>query len=247
MKVTPIKTHKITTQDKSLTAILDRYILSLKERSVLAITSKIVSITEGRVVPIEDADKDKLIEQESQFYVPRSENPYNVSLTITRNTLVASSGVDESNGNGNYILWPRNPQKSANVIRRYLKKKFNLKYLGVIITDSRTTPLRWGVTGMAIAYSGFLPLKDYIGKPDVFGRKFEFEKLNMIDSLAAAAVLEMGEGAEQTPLAIVHLPGVQFVDRDPTKKELASLRISLKEDLYAPLLVNTAWKRGKKS
>ena len=45
--------------------------------------------------------------------------------------------------------------------------RFSLKNVGVIITDSRTTPLRWGVTGFSIAYSGFEPLKNYIGTKDI--------------------------------------------------------------------------------
>ncbi|MEK7092578.1 MAG: hypothetical protein AAB907_03060, partial [Patescibacteria group bacterium] len=69
----------------------------------LVITSKIIAILQGRVVLMRGTDKDALIEQESQFYLPRSDNPYNVSLTITRNTLIASSGIDESNGDGYYV------------------------------------------------------------------------------------------------------------------------------------------------
>ena len=168
MKVTGIKTHKITQKDKDIFRILDRYVKKLSEKSVVAIASKIVAITEGRIIKIGTIDKDELIKRESQYYLPRSQNPYNVSLTITGGALVASAGIDESNGNGFYILWPKNPQKSANRIRIWLKSRFNLKNVGVIITDSRITPLRWGVTGFCIAYSGFEPLKNYIGKKDIF-------------------------------------------------------------------------------
>src|SRR5581483_6251149 len=109
MKITAVKTHKITTKDKNLHTIFDQYLPTLKEKSILAVTSKIVSISQGRVVSLTHADKDTLIEEESQFYLPRNENKYNVSLTITQNTLVASAGIDESNSDGNYILWPQDP------------------------------------------------------------------------------------------------------------------------------------------
>lgn len=245
MKVTAVKTHKITTRDSSLIKILDKYLPKLEEKSILAITSKIVSITEGRLVKMDSVNKDALIKQESQFYLPREQNRYNVSLTITRNLLAATAGIDESNGNGYYILWPKDSQKTVNAVRKYLKKRLKLKNIGVIITDSKTTPLRWGVTAIAISYSGFKPLKDYIGKKDLFGRKFAFEKLSIIDNLAGAASVVMGEGAEQTPIAVVtDLPFVEFQDRNPTKKELEGLKIKMEEDLYGPFLKNVRWKKG---
>ncbi len=264
MIISPIKTHKITRKDKDILKILDRYIKNLSEKSIIAITSKIISITEGRIIKIQnslDSDraggqtkfkiqnfksqKDKLIKQESEYYLPREENLYHVSLTITRGNLVATAGIDESNGNGYYVLWPKNPQKSVNSIRKYLKKKFGIRDIGVIITDSKTTPLRWGVTGIAIAYSGFMPLRDYIGRKDIFGRKLEFTKMSIIDNLASACTLVMGEGNEQTPIVIAQdVPGIIFQKRNPTTKELRQIKISIKEDLYSALLKSVKWRRG---
>lgn len=255
MKVTPIKTHKITTRDRSLLAILDKYLVAISEGSVVAITSKIVSICEGRVVKIGSVDKqslrsdelkDELIAKEAQYFLPRSLNKYHVSLTITRNTLVATAGIDESNGNGYYVLWPRDLQKTVNSIRSHLMSRCDLNRIGVIITDSRTSPLRWGVTAFALAYSGFAPLRDYIGKPDVFGKKLEYTKMNMADNLACAAAAVMGEGDEQTPMAVItDLPDVQFTGRNPTKEELSQMTISRDEDLYAPLIKSVKWRKGK--
>ncbi len=251
MQVASIKTHKITTSDRDILKIIDQYVINLQEKSVVVVTSKIVSITEGRVVEIlkqvqnDNEQKDKLIEQESQYFLPRNENPYNVSLTITNNTLVASAGIDESNGNGYYVLWPKDPQISANKIREHLAKKFNLKKIGVIITDSKTTPMRWGVTAIAIAYSGFNPLKDYIGKPDIFGKTMEYTKMNIADNLACAAAVVIGEGAEQTPMAVISdLQNVEFIDRNPSKEELKAFQISKEEDIYSPFLNSVQWKKG---
>lgn len=247
MNVIAIKTHKITPKD-DLFRVLDKYLPAISKKTIVAVTSKIISITEGRVVAMDLVEKDELIKQESEYYLDRSENPYNVSLTIANDVLVATAGIDESNGNGYYVLWPADVQKSANDIRGYLKKKFNLKEVGVVITDSKTTPLRWGVTGFALSYCGFVPLRNYIGKEDLFGRAFEYEKLNIADSLAAAATLVMGEGSEQTPIAIIReIPSVEFQDRNPTKEELKSLKISTDKDLYAPLLKSVSWEKGKKT
>jgi len=254
MIVTGIRTHKITQKDSDILKILEKYILKLSEKSVVAVASKIVAITEGRIVRIQNSkfkiqnsknQKDKLIKQESEFYLPRSENPYNVSLTITRGALVASAGIDESNGNGYYILWPKDPQKTANRIRAWLKSRFNLKNVGVIITDSRTTPLRWGVTGFCLAYSGFEPLKNYIGTKDIFGKTLEFTKLSVIDNMASAASLVTGEGNEQTPIAVIEeIPGIVFKEKNPTKKDLKEIKITINKDLYGPFLRNVKWKKG---
>jgi putative folate metabolism gamma-glutamate ligase len=245
MKVTAIKTHKITASDSDLLRILDKYLPSLEEKSILAITSKIVSIAEGRLVKADGIDKDELIKQEAQFFLPRPKNQYNVSFAIARGILAASAGIDESNANGYYVLWPKDPQKTANDVRQYLKRRFKLQDVGVIITDSKTTPMRWGVTSIGLAYSGFKSLKDYIGKEDLFGRKFQFEKLSIIDSLATSASVTMGEGNEQTPLAIISdIPFVKFQDKNPTKKELKELEITLDIDIYGPFLKNVKWEKG---
>lgn len=244
MHVSAIKTHKITSKDRDLFVILDSYLPKLKEKSVVVITSKIISIIEGRIVKIGDVVKDELIAKEAQYFLPRSNNKWQVSLTIARNNLVASAGIDESNGNGNYILWPKDPQGWANRIRFNLRTRFNLRKIGVIITDSKTTPLRWGTTGFALAHSGFAAIRDYIGRPDVFGRKLEYTKLNVADSLASSAVLVMGEGKEQTPIAVIEdLDDVEFQDRNPSEKELEELRITPDQDLYAPLLKSVQWQK----
>ncbi|MGH7246025.1 MAG: coenzyme F420-0:L-glutamate ligase [Candidatus Levyibacteriota bacterium] len=248
MNIVAIKTHTITPKDTDIFAVLDAYIKELPEKSVIAVTSKIVSITEGRVVKIGDKDKDELIAEESQYFLPRNKSKYQVSFTIAHNMLVPTAGIDESNGNGYFVLWPKNPQASVNAIREHLVQRFGVKEVGVIITDSKTTPLRWGVTGMAIAHSGFHPLKNYIGEKDLFGRPFVFEQLNIADSLATSAVFSMGEGAEQTPLALItDVPHIAFQENNPTPEELASMAIDAKEDLYEPLLTSVQWKKGKKS
>lgn len=228
--------------------VFGKYLPKFKERSILAVTSKIVSICEGSVVKIGTVEKRKLIEREADYFIPPEESKYHITLTIKNNLLIPTAGIDESNGNGYYILWPRNPQRSADAIWRYLKKRFRLKKVGVIITDSKTTPLRWGTTGAAIAYSGFAPLKNYIGTPDLFGKKLRVTKANILDGLASAAVAAMGEGREQTPLAVIEdVPFAAFQQRNPTQKELKGLKIDIGEDLYAPLLLRAPWRKGHKT
>lgn len=246
MIVTAVKTHKISTQDK-LFDVLDKYITELSENSVVAVTSKIVAITEGSVVDTATTDKDELIKSQAQYFIPREKNKYNIMVTITNNTFVASAGVDESNANGKYILWPKDAQDSANKIREYLSQKFGIKNLGVIITDSKTTPMRWGVTAISIGFSGFKPLVNYIGKKDLFGREFVFETMSVLDGLATAAAFEMGEGAESTPMAIIKdISHIEFTGQNPTQDELDSLKLTMDEDLYGQLMKSAPWEKGAK-
>jgi len=246
MLVRTLKTDPIR-PGNSLLTILDQAVSELPEHSIVVITSKIVSICQGRIVPFGQAEKNDLIHREAECYIPADENKYGITLSVKDGILIPSAGIDESNGEGCYILWPEAPQKVANSIRTHLLKRFNLNQIGVIITDSKTTALRRGTTGVAVAHSGFKAVNDYVGQPDIFGRKLRVTQANIMDGIAAAAVLVMGEGNEQTPLAVVtDVPFVQFQDRDPSAQELEYLRIPIEEDLYEPLLNSEKWVLGGK-
>lgn len=246
MIIRAIKTHKIISGKQSIIQVIDAAISGLNERSIVAITSKIVALCEGSVVPVGSISKTTLINKEADYYLPTTESQYGITLTIKNNILIPSAGIDESNSKDGYVLWPKDAQKPANGLRLHLANRFKLKDIGVIITDSKTTPLRWGTTGVAIAHSGFKALNDYIGKPDIFGKPMRVTKANIMDGLAAAAVLVMGEGSEQTPLAVIEdIDFIQFTGNDPTEDELADLKISIEDDLYAPILKKVDWLHGK--
>lgn len=245
MRVQPIATHPITTADHDLFVLLATYLPAFAEHTILAITSKIVAIGQGRVVAIDNADRQKLIETEADYFLPPSASRYGVTLTRKDNLLTPNAGVDESNADGAYVLWPHEPQQVADDVRAWLCHHFGRQQVGVIITDSAPVPLRWGVTGVAIAHSGFLALNDYIGRADLFGRPLRMTKANVAQALATAAVLVMGEGAEGTPLAVIdEAPFVQFQERAPTAEELQMLQIAIEDDLYAPLLTGVAWQKN---
>lgn len=248
MKISSIKTHSVLANSETLNSLLDTYITSLTEYSVVAITSKVVSLCEGSVVSVEDATKEALVVQESQFYLPKEFNSYGFNFTITRNTMIASAGIDLSNGNGKYILWPRDPQQSANVIRKHLSEIHHIKHLGVIIVDSKTIPLRWGTVGTSIAHSGFKALNDYRGTKDLFNYDMRVTKANIAEGLAATSVLAMGEGAESTPIVVIeNPPHIVYQNRDPTPEELKDGSLTMEDDLYAPILKAAPWKKGQQS
>lgn len=231
MKIRAIKT-RIFKENEDLLQFILKYVKKLPENSVLVITSKIVSLSEGRTVTIDvNSDRDKvrkkIIRDESEFFVP-NKNSY---LTIKDGMVMSSAGIDESNGNGKIILLPKNSFKTAEIIRQKLKKKFKIKKLGVLITDSRRIPFRAGIFGATLGYAGFNGLNDFRGRKDIFGRVLKSSIANVADSLAIASVLCLGEGEERQPLALINNAPIIFKDRID-KKELI---VDIKDDLYIPL------------
>lgn len=256
MKIFAVKTKAMMPPKDDLFSLIKESFLDnkikLKEESIIVITSKIVAIAEGRCIKINQnlskeeqrKEKDKLIKQEADFFIDRKHVPHQlVTLTIKNNILIPTAGIDQSNANGYYIFWPKDPFKEAKKIYTFIKKEFGIKKVGIIISDSHTTPLRSGISGISIAYYGFYPLRDYRGQKDIFGRELKMSQTNIVDSLADIAVFTMGEGNEQTPIAIAEdIKGIKF-GFDSTKND--PLIINKKQDIYYPLIKGAKWSKGK--
>lgn len=244
MQVNVIKTTRVTSGSTSLTTLLDTYLTQFQEKQILAITSKIVALCEGNTVPMSSVDKQQLVTEQSSYHLPPL-GKYGFRFTITQDTLIPTAGIDESNGDGCYVLWPKDPQKTCDEIRAYLCDRFSIKNAGVIITDSTCQPMRRGTAGICLAHSGFAALNSYVDQPDLFGNPMKVTQSGISSGLAASAVLCMGEGAECTPLAVISdVDFVNFQSRSPNKEELQQLRISIDDDLFAPFLESVAWERG---
>lgn len=232
MHIIPIKTRVFFPPKDDILSVLEKIGKRLKERDIFVITSKLVAIGEGRCVRATTKHaKQALIADEADS---ATFNQLKDSMfSIKGNTIIASAGIDDSNGNGYLILWPKDPTKSAKDIWKFLRKRSGLRELGVMVTDSYCTPMRSGVIGISIGFYGFHPVANHIGRKDIFGRKFKFSKSNIADSVAAATVAVMGETSEQIPIAIARgVPQLRFAGHD-TQKELF---IARKKDIYYPLL-----------
>jgi len=228
MEVKPIKT-RIFASGNDLLSFLEHYFLDIPERSVLVVASKIVALSEGRVVPMVDGPaKERLIQKESQSVIPTEQ----VYLTIKDGLFMANAGIDESNADNKMILLPSDSFQSARLIRDYFQDKYQLKELGVIITDSHCLPLRAGVIGVALGYAGFSGIKDYSGQSDLFGRPFKFSKVDVADSLATAATLCMGEGDESQPLAVISGAPIKYCNQ----VDSGELAMDSELDMYRPLV-----------
>jgi F420-0:gamma-glutamyl ligase len=218
----------------------------MDEGSILVVASKVAALCEGRTVSVAGTDREALIAREADYYVPPHSSTYGHHFTIVHNTLVGSAGIDESNGDGSYVLWPANPQQTANALRAHLAARFGLQNMGVIVADSTSQPFRLGAIGIDIAHSGFEAVHSYVGEKDLFGRSYTVERSNIGSGLAAAAVVAMGEGNEQTPFCLLtDLPFVAFQDRDPSPKELAAARLDISNDLFEPFWHGVDWQKGK--
>jgi len=159
--------------------------LGVRNGDIFAVASKVVSLSERNIVSLAKVKPTILARKLSRrFDIPpefaqvvldESDAVYGgvpgVLLTLKNGDAVANSGVDRKNAPGESVIpWPGNPQRSAEKIRRTINQTLG-KRVGVVIVDSRVTPLRLGTTGVAIACSGFQPVKDARGMRDLYGRK----------------------------------------------------------------------------
>ena len=227
MKLTAIHTGIFAERD-DLPLFITHFIPTVKEKTVLAISSKVVALWKGCTMAYENAaQKETLIKQQSQsaWQTPLA------WLTIKDGMFMTNAGIDESNANGK-LVWLPDCYACAQQLRDRLQQIWHIKELGIVITDSMILPLRAGVIAAAVGYAGFKGVKDLRGQADIFGKKLQTTLVDVADSLASAAALLMGEAAEQCPLCLIEEAPVVFADGvDP-----AEIKYPEEDDLYAPLL-----------
>ena len=197
---------------------LRRHNLALEPGDILVVKHKIISKAEGRMVDLAtikptaesrawakkyrlDPRVIELALRESRAVIRRKNG---VLITETRHGfLCANSGVDVSNVDGgrHALLLPEDPDHSAALLRRELKKRTGLA-IAVIITDSFGRPWREGLTEAAIGIAGMKPLRDDRGRRDSHGYKLRVSLEAVADELACAAGLVCGK-LKRTPACIV--------------------------------------------
>ena len=209
------------------------------EGAVLAVTSKIASLAERRLVPRASIGKNELVRREADRFLAKTR--YGVTLTIKHGLLIPNAGIDESNSeNGDYILYPERPFETAAKLWSALRDRWKLRNLGIVLTDSHVAPLRRGTVGIALAHWGFQGVRDMIGAPDLFGRPLALTQMNLADGIAAMATLAMGEGGEGMPLALVTGADLTFVE-GPVGPEIS---MPLDQDLYGEWFASRLDSRG---
>jgi coenzyme F420-0:L-glutamate ligase len=200
--------------------------LELENNDVLALTSKIVSYSQGRVVklgevkPSEEARKlAKRYSLEPEFaelLLHEAEKVYGgvdkAVLTLKDNILAANAGIDNKNAPlGSVVLWPENLVGWLKNFRNEVNRKTGRR-VAVVVVDSGLIPLRIGTVGLALAVVGFDPIREWRGKRDLYGRHIVITRHAVADDLASAAHLLMGEAAEKTPVVLIKDAPVDFDD-----------------------------------
>lgn len=174
--------------------------LTLQDGDVVAVTQKVVSKAEGRIVSEGPDGKEAWVRRESRRVVASRGD---VVIAETRHGFVcANAGVDASNvAAGLLTLLPEDPDGSAERIRTSLSGSTGAD-IGVVITDTFGRPWRTGVVNVAIGCAGLPALVDLRGTKDGLGRLLEVTVVALADEVAAASGLAMGK-SDGIPAAVV--------------------------------------------
>jgi len=231
VEVIPLKFRRIEVGEdviEILCTLIKRRRIKLRDGDVVAVADKVLAFHEGRIVDYQKiAASEKALELAKkyglepgfvQLVLEESDKVFGgverAMLTLSRGMLVANAGVDHKNApGGKAALWPKNPSLLANKIRIELEKRFG-KRLAVIIVDSKVNPLRRGTVGVAIGFSGLVPVLDFRGKRDLFGNSLKITFMNVVDDLAAMAHLLMGETVESTPFVLIRNAPISLTEDD---------------------------------
>ncbi|HKZ59313.1 MAG TPA: coenzyme F420-0:L-glutamate ligase [Candidatus Thermoplasmatota archaeon] len=220
----------------------------LRSDDILAVTSKVVSVDEGRLTDLSRvrptkravalARKARMDPAFARVALDESDLVLGAVpgalLCLKGGHLIANGGADLSNAPPGFaVLWPKDPWASAERLRRWAVRRAGGP-VGVVITDSHCEPLRLGTSGVALACAGFLPVEDVRGRQDLFGREMRITQRAVADGLASAAVLKMGEVDESTPAAILRDTGVRTFSRSLSNREREQATIPPEQDLFAP-------------
>ena len=174
--------------------------LTLQDGDVVAVTQKVVSKAEGRIVSEGPDGKEAWVRRESRRVLASRGD---VVIAETRHGFVcANAGVDASNvAAGLLTLLPEDPDGSAERIRTSLSGSTGAD-IGVVITDTFGRPWRTGVVNVAIGCAGLPALVDLRGTKDGLGRLLEVTVVALADEVAAASGLAMGK-SDGIPAAVV--------------------------------------------
>lgn len=184
-----------------IAAALQRQGVAVEDGDALAVTQKVVSKAEGRIVPAGDGGgKAAAVAAESVRVVAAREGL--VVAETPHGFVCANAGVDASNvAEGFLSLLPEDPDGSAALLRAGLEDRTG-RDLAVVITDTFGRAWRRGVVNVAIGCAGLPALVDLRGTRDAGGRVLEATIVALADEVAAASGLVMGK-SDGVPVALV--------------------------------------------
>ncbi|MEM3730323.1 MAG: coenzyme F420-0:L-glutamate ligase [Candidatus Bathyarchaeia archaeon] len=235
---------------KMIVEFAERNGLKIEDGDVIVIAQKIFSKAENRIVKLRDVVSSKkakeiakmtgkspkfveLVLEETKKVIKASPEVFLVE--DKRGLICINAGIDKSNveGSGNFTLLPENPDESAERCRRKIRELTG-KNVAVIVCDTYSRPFRRGQVNFAIGIAGIKPFKDYRGKKDLFGQTLKVKNVAVVDEIAAAAELLMGQAEEARPIVI--FKGLKDLVELNEKCSINELWISAEEDLFKDAL-----------
>ncbi|HUY01183.1 MAG TPA: coenzyme F420-0:L-glutamate ligase [Candidatus Deferrimicrobium sp.] len=216
---------------------LEQMKLKLETYDIFIIAQAIISRIEGR---LRDLNSVKPTEAAIEISKTINRDPHLVTLILEESKKVlriakieglgkiivetnfgfvcADAGIDSSNSPNNMVtLLPLDPDKSAAEIRAQIFRKTG-KDVAIIITDTHGRAFRNGAINVAIGVAGIKEILDYRGKVDLFGYQLQKTQIAIVDELASAAELIMGEADEGMPIILIR--GYQYENKDGSAKGL---------------------------
>ncbi len=224
--------------------------LRFQNLDVIAVAQKVFSKAEGRVVNLRDVTPSRRAESLAKK-IGKSPKFVELVLRETKRVLKASreillvedvrglvcinAGIDKSNvkGRSEFALLPLNPDESSEKCSKQIKRLTG-KDVAVIMCDTYSRPFRRGQVNFAIGIAGISPFRDYRGTEDLFGQILKVKNVAVVDEIAAASELLMGQGKEAIPVVVFR--GLQNSAVLCKECRLEELYISGKEDLFRNVL-----------
>lgn len=219
--------------------------VSIDDGDIVAVAQKVVSKAEGRIFHLKDV---KPSERAEKIAKTTLKDPRFVELVLReakrivkvtpeifiieneRGLICINAGIDKSNvsGEDSYALLPKNSDESAKRIRSEIMKLTGRR-VAVIVCDTYSRPFRRGQVEFAIGIAGVNPFKDYRGQKDLFDYVLKVKNVAIVDEIASAAELVMGQGKETMPVVIVKNLTRAKLDE---AFSIEDLNISREEDLF---------------
>lgn len=176
-----------------------------QDGDVVAVTSKVISKAEGRLVPAADASggeeprQDAITSETDRVVAVRGRT----RIVRTRHGFVmAAAGVDASNvESGSLVLLPLDPDASAQALREALSSTWGVN-VAVVVTDTAGRAWRAGQTDVALGAAGLVVLDDHGGRTDSYGNPLVVTAPAVADEVAGAAEMATGK-LSFSPAALV--------------------------------------------
>ncbi len=214
MEITAVEGLPEVSPDDDIATLLTSH-ASIDDETVVVVSSTIVSKAEGRGVDL-DAYTPTPRATELAADLGEEMTPTFVQAVLAESTellleqpfllavtpfghVAPNAGIDRSNvPDHDLLLLPTAPMQSARRIRSQLPAD-----PAVLVTDTCGRPFRRGQRGVTIGYAGISAHRDWRGKSDRTGRELSVTVEAIVDELAAAANMQLGEGAGGTPVALI--------------------------------------------